>query len=389
MKTQSKIVFVSNTTWSGDYMKAVNHLAGNLAERNDVLYVDHGHSIKDLVRKLLESDFKYVARMLGFSRRCISVRYKKNTLQHLVLPPLLPINWIQNKSIYEVLNRLNARISKGFITGAMNKINESKAQVIYAFNPTVANELIELIPARTNTYYCYDEISEAKWCSAHGTESEKDLLKKVELTVVTSKKLLETKGSLHPNTHLVPNGVDFELFSKHTPSTRNRKKKVIGYVGSVDQRLNFDLIERSIVNIPDAEFLFVGRIVDQELCKRLSKYINVRFTGAVAPDSIPDYLQQMTVATIPFTYSDFNRSIYPLKINEYLAAGLPVISTDFGDLSDFNSVIDVAQDHKDYVNKLEYLIHRNEDPSLVSVRQRLAEKNNWSNRVNMLEGILR
>ena len=91
------------------------------------------------------------------------------------------------------------------------------------------------------------------------------------------------------------------------------------------------------------------------------------------------------VAIIPFVKNEFTHNIYPLKINEYLAAGLPVVSTDFSDLTDFKEVISIA-DQKDFTSKLSIVIADQQDASLSRIQ--MAKSNDWSARAEQFEKIL-
>jgi 3-deoxy-D-arabino-heptulosonate 7-phosphate (DAHP) synthase len=97
--------------------------------------------------------------------------------------------------------------------------------------------------------------------------------------------------------------------------------KKIGYIGSLDFRVDYDLLETLIQKRSEYEFMFIGRVMDQRNCERLSAYSNVQFLGSKQPEELPVLLSQIDVAIIPFVKNEFTRNIYPLKINEYLAAG--------------------------------------------------------------------
>jgi glycosyltransferase involved in cell wall biosynthesis len=78
------------------------------------------------------------------------------------------------------------------------------------------------------------------------------------------------------------------------------------------------------------------------------------------------------------------KSIYPLKINEYLAAGKPVVSSTFsGDIRTFSESIYLAEDHAGFVEKIAGALEEN-DPSRIQQRVEIARSNTWEARIAQL-----
>ena len=95
---------------------------------------------------------------------------------------------------------------------------------------------------------------------------------------------------------------------------------------------------------PQYHYVFVGRVTQSTYEKRLSAFPNVQIVGSQPPATLPAWVQKFDVCLIPFVKNELTKGIYPLKINEYLAAGKPVVATRFADLSDFESVVYIADD---------------------------------------------
>jgi glycosyltransferase involved in cell wall biosynthesis len=165
-------------------------------------------------------------------------------------------------------------------------------------------------------------------------------------------------------------------------------KKIIGYVGSVDDRLDYDILQHLFKQMPDATFTFVGRITSDRGEAILKKYKNVRLEGAKAPDLLPAYSKNFSVGIIPFIKDEFTRGIYPMKINEYLAAGLPVVSTDFSDLSDFESIIKISDNKEGF---LKYILEEINNDTTAKRESRLtvAEGNTWGKRAEELSDVIK
>jgi glycosyltransferase involved in cell wall biosynthesis len=386
MKKQD-IICVSMTTWEGDYMKAVVHMMGNLAKNNRVLFIDYAFTLKDLIKGIFGQTNIPVRRLLGLSPRLRIVNYQGHELLHMTLPPILPINWINNSYVFDfIMNFQAGLLSKFSIKKVLARLKFDNPIMINAFNPVMGNSLQKLLNISRSIYYCYDEISAADWCSKHGKRLEEQYAKQVDMVAVTSTALLESKVRLNRNTVLIKNGVDFDLFHQAFNMEKTHTNKKIGYIGSLDFRVDYDLLETLIQEKPKYKFIFIGRIMDQDNCQRLSAYSNVQFLGSKQPNELPGLLSQIDVAIIPFVKNEFTRNIYPLKINEYLAAGLPVVSTDFADMSDFQDLISIENNTNSFIRAIETSM--NDDTSLQLKRIEIARSNDWSSRTEQLEKVI-
>ena len=154
----------------------------------------------------------------------------------------------------------------------------------------------------------------------------------------------------------------------------------IVYAGNLGHRLDYDLLHQAAVQKPEYQFVFVGPINEREFKgKKLKKLPNVHFLGAKPLHEIPAYLQGASVCMIPFLCNDLTKFIYPLKINEYLAAGKPVVSSNFARLKEFDKVVYSYNNVQNFLYMLEYALNYDDD-SKQEERQQLAARNTWQNR---------
>jgi glycosyltransferase involved in cell wall biosynthesis len=104
-------------------------------------------------------------------------------------------------------------------------------------------------------------------------------------------------------------------------------------------------------------------------------------TGPKKIYELPQYLKYFDCALIPYKKNILTRSIYPLKINEYLAAGRPVVATDFSeDINGFDSVIYIGRDHPEFVQMIDNAIEEN-SATRIEARKEVAAMNTWTARV--------
>lgn len=376
------IICIAFPAWDGNYLKSTVQLMKEMAKSHRVLYVDYAYTWKDFFQSLSGRGFASWRRMIGIDNRLRQVITDSGSSLHvLTLPPVIPANFVKNEVIFDCINSINAFFIKRAIQSTQRQLNMSSPVVINAFNPFFGVHMSGALGEKRLIYYCYDEIGAAHWAKQHGARLENRFMKMVDTIVVTSQGLFSKKSKQHAECHLVKNGVDYHLFAN--PSSHktqipliqnNLYSKTIGYLGSVDERLDYDLIESVIKATPQYRYVFVGRITEPAYENRLKQLSNVVLVGSQPPTMLPAWVHSFDICWIPFILNDLTAGIYPLKINEYLAADKPVASTRFADLSDFESVIDVATTSSDFIKCFIA-------PSQPAIsRQDFAARNDWSAR---------
>ena len=372
-----QILLVGLPAWEGNYLKSTVLLATELAKENEVLYVEYPFTWKDVYMGRLSKSQAPWKRILGKEKRLrkISLENGKN-INVLTLPPMWPANFLNSEPLYDSLMLANAKKACKAIQQAMYEIGMDRPVVINAFNPFLGVFLSRQFNERALLYYCYDEISAAKWASKHGPRLEQHLMREADAVIVSSQPLFEVKKHHANQIYLVKNGVDFSLFNSETKKFGQQDKKVIGYLGSMDERLDYDLLEATVKQLPQYRFCFVGRI-NSSRAVRLRKYKNVEIVGSQPPASLPTWVQTFDVCMIPFAKNKFTAGIYPIKINEYFAAGKPVVSTLFSDLSDFQHLIGTAISKEMFIKQIEKML-REDDPLQAQKRTTFARQNSWT-----------
>ncbi len=373
----ANIICIAFPAWEGNYLKSTVQLMKELALDNQVLYVDYAYTWKDFFQSFRGKGFASWKRMLNIEPRLRSEKIENGATIHiLTLPPVVPANFLKNPMAHDMLNYFNSLFIRKTVKNAAKSLKMENPVVINAFNPFFGVHLAGKLKESKLIYYCYDEIGSATWAKQHGERLEMAFLKMVDTVIVTSNGLFNKKRLQHANCNLIKNGVDFDLFSRSETVTTLPQKalKTIGYLGSIDERVDYDLLERLISNTPQYQYIFVGRITQKEYEERLRKYPNVDLKGPKPPTELPDWVQSFDVCLIPFVKNGLTSGIYPLKINEYLAAGKPVVTTRFSDLSDFEAVVDIADDDASFIEKV---INASNDKSQRNIRRNFASKNSW------------
>jgi glycosyltransferase involved in cell wall biosynthesis len=393
MLKEQDIICVGLLNWDNEYTKSTMELLIELAGSNRVLFINYACTVKDVWQHFRNQKHIPLAQVLGFADRLVRHQLAEGREVYVLIPPpMIPINQLSPGWLYSVLLRWNTHRIKKSIRKAMRRLGIESPIVMNALHPTVGNGLVGKLSEKALVYYCYDAIEAETWSRQHGQTAELNLLKRADAVVTTSKGLYASKRQIQPNCYLVENGVNLNLFRQANIFRGDRPSKTIGYIGSIDNRLDIDLLERCFQHFPDVRFLFVGRVPDPEIAQRLGRYANVLQAGAQPPSGIPQFVKQMDAGLIPFCLNEQTRAIYPLKINEYLAAGLPVVSTNFTDLQAFEPMVSVNDTAESFIEAIEHALQET-DTTLPMQRLAMAEGNSWENRgrqfANVLEQVLR
>ncbi len=148
--------------------------------------------------------------------------------------------------------------------------------------------------------------------------------------------------------HLFPSGVETAHYERSRALRVPRERPVAGYVGVIDERLDLDLLRDLAAALPDWTLRIVGPVVKIDPAT-LPQAPNLEYPGLVPYDALPEVMAGFDVALMPFALNDATRSISPTKTLEYLAAGLPVVSTRVPDVvADYDEVVHLADDGRQF-----------------------------------------
>ncbi|HEY9228126.1 MAG TPA: glycosyltransferase, partial [Gemmatimonadaceae bacterium] len=181
--------------------------------------------------------------------------------------------------------------------------------------------------------------------------AERRVIEKVDDVIVISPALMERKSGINPHMHLIPEGVDHQLYSTPVPAPADIASiphPRIGYTGTLKLQLDWELLRALALRHTNWSFVFVGpnqlpadrRTITDEL----EKLPNVHFLGPKTVWDLAAYPQHFDVCLMPYVITGYTNNIYPLKLHEYLASGQPTVGTPIRSLLDFGHVISLARD---------------------------------------------
>jgi glycosyltransferase involved in cell wall biosynthesis len=241
--------------------------------------------------------------------------------------------------------QLNTCLLRRLLLGLIDQwFPDARNIVSWIYHPN-QHWMWQVLPGSQRVYECYDEYG--LW--PDGTprremqQREKRLLAESELTFVTAEILAERRMSRSGRIVYLPNGVPASFVPANTvKQTAGENRPHIGYLGNlraeIDDCLLADLAEQN----PGWQFDFVGPVRDTSATARLRRMTHVRMMGPQPYGRLAQFLQQFDVGVAPFRLNEFTRAINPLKIYEYMAAGVPIVASDLPELRRFAGVIRIS-----------------------------------------------
>jgi len=382
------IICIANTSWFGNYAKSTVQLLERLAKNNRVLFVEYPYTVKDIYATLRGKQNAPVKRMLGIESRLQQIETNVGRKVHnLVIPPGIPVFFLKNERLFNLLFPVNVLIYKFTVKWAIRKLKFSNPIVITAYNPIFGLSLLHKFGEKSHIYYCYDGV-ESVFFGKRIFEIENKFSSKVNAIITTSDYLNREKSKFNSNCFVVKNGVDFPVFNRFSKTeVYKRDRKRVGFIGSLDPRFDIDTVEYVIEKLPHFDFEFTGDMRNERLKSRMKKFNNVRFFDPIKPNDVPELLAKYDVGIIPYIVNEVNKNIYPLKINEYLAVGVPVVMNAFAHLPEFEGLVSVAANKDDFVQKL---IAETDNDSAEKIKRRVdfAAANSWDARAENFGDII-
>jgi teichuronic acid biosynthesis glycosyltransferase TuaH len=159
MLKNQNIVCISNTTWYGDYQKPTVILLSRLARSNNVLFVDYAFTIKDLLFGLFGKNKAPLKQILGIKKRLdVIEKYESGKVVKLILPPVLPFNYIKNNFLFRLVLKFNSIIIERSIKRAIKQLHFNEVISMTSFMPFYGLFLKGKLNEKLNVYFCYDPI---------------------------------------------------------------------------------------------------------------------------------------------------------------------------------------------------------------------------------------
>ncbi|MDH3628262.1 MAG: glycosyltransferase [Acidobacteriota bacterium] len=217
------------------------------------------------------------------------------------------------------------------------------------------------------------------------SSDEYELISRADQVFMHSPALLRKKGHINSKTAFIPNGVDFHAYSScdvEADDIAAIPHPRIGYVGRIKPQLDLQLLLELSQIHSDLSFVLVGPLVStstiEDEIRSLQNQQNVYFLGNKPVGTLPTYNCFFDVCMLCYRMDDYTKFIYPMKVHEYLATGLPVVGSPIESLLEFADTISLAQTREEWsAALLKSLSPEMNTTEMIKHRQSVARRHDW------------
>jgi glycosyltransferase involved in cell wall biosynthesis len=278
---------------------------------------------------------------------------------------------------------------------------EAGRETIAWFYTPMALEFAGHLRPDLTVYDCMDELSAFRGAPPRMLELERALLARADLVFTGGRSLYEAKRGRHPRVHCFPSSIDAAHFAAaRTAAGREEPadqagipRPRIGFFGVVDERMDTALVGALAEARPNRQFVMIGPVVKIDPAS-LPRRPNLHWLGGKGYAELPRYLGGWDLGFMPFARNESTRFISPTKTPEFLAAGLPVVSTpitdvvrDYGPREGGPGLVEIAEDTAGFASALDMLLRRPREGWARQVERKLAE-NSWDRTWAEMRGLM-
>ncbi|MFL0796103.1 MAG: hypothetical protein K6L73_01275 [Cellvibrionaceae bacterium] len=307
---------------------------------------------------------------------------KKDNITLSKSPKLVPYRDKEN-SIYE-------NISGKLFTHSIHKhFSAPQNKILYIFHPNFY-PLKKHITNNLTIYHCYDDYSKQDYYTSKIESYEVKLCHEADIIFASSKNIKKRLSHISGRSDVIflPNAVNYDFFAQPPTEEPSDLSKIptprVSYIGSINKKFDFELWNTLAETMTAVSFICIGPINnldkhDQYLLRSLKEKKNVHFLPEKHHSELASYMHFMDINTMAYRLDDtlWTDSIYPLKLHEYLAVGKPIISANIDSITEFKNVIDVANTHNEWQEKISNAIQKGVSNLDVVAKRKIAKDNTW------------
>lgn len=243
-------------------------------------------------------------------------------------------------------------------------------------------------------YYCIDEWTSFTHLNPdYIRKKESELIAKSDTVFVSSENLLRVKRLLNPRTHLIPHGVNHSLFARALDKTCNMaaelcnlRRPVIGCLGNLFEYFDQEFVAEVARLRPNWSLVIVGKIMTN--ANRLQEQPNIHLMKAVPYERLPEFCRGLDAGFVAYKPEHpFSQNANPLKLREYLAAGLPVVALDIPAAHALGVMVSLVHTPLEFVSAVEQLLF-SDSADKRRARSARMKSESWTARVAEIERIL-
>jgi glycosyltransferase involved in cell wall biosynthesis len=388
MEKGTDFVIIGLSPWYIDIGSNCKSIARELSRHYRVLYINMPLDHKTILR---QKDQPEIAKHLDIVKGKSPALYEiqPNLWNYYPTGILRSINWIPSTGIFSAFNKLNNRRFAADIRKATRQLGFSN-YILFNDNDIFRSfYLKELLHPKLYIYYSRDNLLGVDYWKRHGATIEPLHIAKADIAVANSHYLTDYLRRYNPNSFYIGQGCDTQLFAAGVDypmpkDLANIAHPIIGYIGAINSiRLDEAVIREIAVSRPDYSIVLVGPEDDYFKKSTLHGIPNIHFLGKKPLPELPRYSSRFDVCINPQLVNEVTIGNYPLKIDEYLSMGKPVVATRTRALEIFGDNVYIAEKPVDYPALLDKAL--SEDNSTAREKRiTLAHTHTWENSVKEL-----
>ncbi len=376
IRNESIICFAHD--WQGD-PTSKTHIMRILSEKNRILWVN---SIGMRRPTVSSRDARRIVAKLRQLRQGL-VRVNPNL--HVASPLVLPLPGMPG------VDRLNTSLLTAAIRSYARRAGLTRP-ILWTFLPNTIGLVGKLGESRV-IYHCVDEYSAFAGVPREALRRmEEALVRRADLVLASSETLADERRRWNPRTHFVSHGVDVSHFARALdaglappPDAAGLGRPVIGFFGLIAEWVDLELIGEIARRRPAWTVVMIGKA--NVGTSALHALPNVRLLGQKPYAALPAYCRAFDVGIIPFRIDALTMRANPLKLREYLAAGLPVVSSDLPEVRKYAGLAHVAADAGGFVAAIEAALAERDDEHARARTAAMADES-WEARVEQMSELI-
>jgi teichuronic acid biosynthesis glycosyltransferase TuaH len=373
--------------WDFEMGSNCKNVAIELERNNRVLYINRPIERSSLYK--FRNDHK-------IQNRLKSLKKGENVIQKpmenlWVFNPrtiLESINWLPAGKLHHAINKVNAKRLAKQIKWAADQLNFTDPILFIDNDFLKGYYLNDFLKADLSVYYIRDFLVSQPYFTRHGRNLEPAFMKKADVVVANSLYLANYAKQSNSYSYDIGQGCELDGYLRSDYSVpadmASIRKPVIGYCGALlNSRLDINLLEKLAGEKKEWNFVLVGPEDAAFAASSLHQLNNVFFTGSKKVEELPAYVHHFDVCINPQILNQMTIGNYPRKIDEYLAAGKPVVATETEAMQMFKEHCYLAEDVNGYIEGINKALKENSE-QVRQARKEFAKSHTWEASVNGL-----
>lgn len=372
-------IITSLQSWDISIGSTIKNTAMEISRQHRVFYVSTPPSLTEWFRH----------------RKQISQKKNHSPQENLYViycrRPVLPANSMPFRWLFNLVNYYNNRCIARTIRETIREYRIEKYIHLIDTDIFRSRYLKTLLHPFLSIYYRRDYVIGVEYWKKYGPACEEALVRQSDIVMTNSSYFTAELSPLNSHVYTTNTGVNLQLYdaSLSYPQPEDLKaipSPIIGYTGAVIQRrLDSDLMYAIARKMEDCQFVWVGPEDEHFRQHPLHQLKNVHFLGCKKVEELPAYIRRFDVCINPQIVNPITEGNYPLKIDEYLAMGRPVVATSTHTMRDiFQPYVHLASNPTEWIEAIRTALRESSDETLRRKRIAFAHTHTWENSVKKI-----